>query len=88
MTFTNEEIKITKTEFSILKYLIQNSGKVITYKLLISEIWGTDYDGDISTLRVHVGNLRKKIEEDLNRPKFIITEPRIGYRFYSNQNGE
>jgi len=88
VTFNNEEIKITKTEFSILKYLIQNSGKVITYKLLISEIWGTDYDGDISTLRVHVGNLRKKIEEDLNRPKFIITEPRIGYRFYSNQNGE
>ena len=79
----SREIKLTKTEFSILKYLIQKTGKVITYKLLISEIWGSDYKGEISTLRVHIGNLRKKIEKDPNRPKFIITEPGIGYRFYS-----
>jgi len=88
VTLNNVEVKLTKTEFSILKYLIQNAGKVITYKLLISEIWGSNCDGDISALRVHIGNLRKKIEEDLNRPKFIITEARIGYRFYSNQSGE
>lgn len=76
-----EELKLTKTEFSLLQYLIQNSGRVVTYSLLLSQVWGPEYECDTQTLRVHIGNLRKKIEEDPNRPHFILTEPGVGYRF-------
>jgi len=84
--FLNEkEIKLTKTEFSLLKYLIQNAGRVITYNMLLEKVWGLEYSEDTQTLRVHIGNLRKKIEIDINRPQFIITEPSIGYRFELNR---
>jgi two-component system, OmpR family, KDP operon response regulator KdpE len=80
----DQEVKLTKTEYSLLQYLIQNSGRVVTYSILISKVWGPEYDGDTQTLRVHIGNLRKKIEEDPNRPLFILTEPGVGYRFNAN----
>jgi len=80
------EVKLTKTEFSLLQYLIKNSGRVVTYTILLSEVWGHEYEGDTQTLRVHIGNLRKKIEGDPNRPNFILTEPGVGYRFYANND--
>lgn len=79
----DEEIKLTKTEFALLQYLIQNAGRVVTYSMLLMQVWGTDYEGDTQTLRVHVGNLRRKIEPDPGRPHFILTEPGVGYRFKS-----
>ena len=83
VTKNNNEIKLTKTEFSILKYFVENSGRIINYNLLLSRIWGYDNDSDLQILRVHISNLRKKIEDDVNRPRFILTEPGIGYRFCS-----
>jgi two-component system KDP operon response regulator KdpE len=80
-TLDGNEIKLTKTEFDILSYLVKNSGRVITYNLLISKVRGPEYEGDTQMLRVHVGNLRKKIERDHNHPRLIITEPGVGYRF-------
>lgn len=81
--FLNEvEVKLTKTEFALLQYLIRNAGRVVTYNLLLDQVWGgLRMENDIQTLRVHVGNLRKKIELDPNRPRFILTEPGVGYRF-------
>lgn len=79
-----EEVKLTKTEFSLLHYLIQNAGRVMTYGMLLMQVWGSDYEGDTQTLRVHVGNLRRKIEPDPGRPHFILTEPGVGYRFRSS----
>lgn len=78
-----QEIRLTKTEFSLLKYFVENSGRVINYGLALSKVWGPEYETDVQTLRVHVANLRKKIERDPNRPQFIITEPGVGYRFIS-----
>ncbi|MCL5772823.1 MAG: response regulator transcription factor [Firmicutes bacterium] len=75
------EVKLTKTEFALLQYFIKNAGRVVTYNNLLSHVWGPEYECDTQTLRVHIGNLRKKIEPDSNRPKFIITEPGVGYRF-------
>jgi two-component system KDP operon response regulator KdpE len=76
-----QEIRLTKTEFALLQYLAQNAGRVVTYSLLLSKVWGSEYEADTQTLRVHIGNLRRKIEADANRPTFILTEPGVGYRF-------
>lgn len=78
----NEEvIKITATEYNLLILLIKNDGRVLTHQYLLKEIWGPSYSEQTQYLRVFVAQLRKKIEDDPNRPKFILTESGVGYRF-------
>ncbi|MBI2267690.1 MAG: response regulator transcription factor [Armatimonadetes bacterium] len=76
----SEEVKLTRTEFALLSYLVENAGRVITHGQLLTRVWGPEYAGDIQTLRVHIGNLRRKMERDPGRPEFILTEPGVGYR--------
>lgn len=75
-----EEIRLTPKEFALLQYLVQNAGRVVTHGLLLSRVWGSDYEGDVQTLRVHVANLRRKVERDPDSPTLITTEPGVGYR--------
>jgi two-component system KDP operon response regulator KdpE len=78
----NEEvIKFTATEYNLLTLLIKNDGRVLTHQYILKEIWGPNYSEQTQYLRVFVAQLRKKIEEDPNRPKYIITESGVGYRF-------
>lgn len=79
----NEIIKLTATEYNLLTLLIRNDGRVLTHQYILKEIWGQSYADQTQYLRVFVAQLRKKIEEDANRPKFIITESGVGYRFNS-----
>lgn len=79
----HEIIKLTATEYNLLALLIKNDGRVLTHQYLLKEIWGQSYADQTQYLRVFVAQLRKKIEEDANRPKFIITESGVGYRFNS-----
>ena len=81
VTLNGQEVKLTKTEFEILRFLIQNAGRVLTHSLILRRVWEHENASDSQTLRVHIGNLRKKIEPDANRPRFILTEPGVGYRF-------
>jgi len=74
------EIHLTPKEFDLLIYFIKHSGKVLTHRTLLSAIWGTNYVEQNEYLRVFIGNLRKKIELDAT-PRYIVTEPWIGYRF-------
>jgi len=76
-----ELLKLTSTEFSLLTLMAKNSGKVLTHQFILKEIWGFGYINQTQYLRVFVAQLRKKIEEDPAKPKFIITESGIGYRF-------
>lgn len=76
----NEEVKLTPTEYSFLKLLAQNAGKVLTHNQIIDELWGVNSQPDTSYLRVYALQLRKKIEDDPAKPEFIITEPGVGYR--------
>ncbi|GIP21030.1 MULTISPECIES: response regulator [Paenibacillus] len=77
-----EKLKLTPTEYDLLKVLAINAGRVMTHKQLLKQVWGGhQYESDSQYLRVYVGHLRKKIEEDPARPKYILTEPGIGYRF-------
>ena len=75
-----EEIHLTPKEFDLLIYFIKHSGKVLTHRTLLSAIWGSNYVEQNEYLRVFIGNLRKKIEVDAT-PRYIVTEPWIGYRF-------
>lgn len=76
-----EIIKITATEFNLLCLFVKNQGRVLTHQFILKEIWGVGSQTETQYLRVFVGTLRKKIEENPNRPKLIITESGIGYRF-------
>ncbi|MDI1303809.1 MAG: response regulator transcription factor, partial [bacterium] len=77
----NEILKLTTTEYNLLSILVKNEGRVLTHQYLLKQVWGNSYSDQTQYLRVFVAQLRKKIEEDPNRPKFIITESGVGYRF-------
>lgn len=77
----NETVKLTVTEYNLLALLIKNEGKVLTHQYLLRAIWGPSYIDQSQYLRVFIAQLRKKIEDDLNKPLHIITESGIGYRF-------
>lgn len=78
----NQEIlKLTSTEFNLLALFMKNEGRVLTHQYILKEIWGVGYQTETQYLRVFVATLRKKIEENPNQPKHIITESGVGYRF-------
>ncbi len=79
----NEILKLTSTEFSLLGLLAKNEGRVLTHTQILKEIWGYGYIEQTQYLRVFVAQLRKKIENDPSKPKLLITESGIGYRFAS-----
>lgn len=76
-----ETIKLTSTEYNLLALFAKNEGKVLTHQFLLKSIWGYSYQTETQYLRVFVGTLRKKIEDNPNSPKHIITESGVGYRF-------
>jgi two-component system KDP operon response regulator KdpE len=80
-----EQIHLTPTEYDLLHYLAQNKGKVITHRELLQHVWGPEYGDEREYLRVFISQVRKKIEDDPVRPKLILTEPGVGYRFTINQ---
>ena len=77
----DREIHLTPKEFDLLVYFVKHSGKVLTHRNLLAAIWGGNYVEQNEYLRVFVGNLRKKLEPDPSNPRYILTEPWIGYRF-------
>ena len=74
-------LKLTTTEYNLLSLFARNEGKVLTHHYILKEIWGVGHQTETQYLRVYVAQLRKKIEENPNNPKFIITESGVGYRF-------
>jgi two-component system, OmpR family, KDP operon response regulator KdpE len=80
VTKNDIEIKLTLTEYSLMILFIKNIGKVLTHNLILKEIWGSAYSEQVQYLRVFIGQLRKKIEDDPSDPKFIKTESGVGYR--------
>jgi len=74
------EIKLTLTEYEIVKNLAMNAGKVITHSYLLRTVWGPSYEKEVQYLRVYIGQIRRKLERDPSRPRHIITEPGVGYR--------
>jgi two-component system, OmpR family, KDP operon response regulator KdpE len=75
------DIHLTPKEYEVLRHLVANQGKPLTHRRLLQSVWGPDYGEETENLRVVINQLRKKIEADPARPKYILTEPWIGYRF-------
>lgn len=85
VTVRDQEVKLTPTEYDILKVLIQHAGRVLTHKQLLKAVWGNEYGEDTQYVRVYIGQLRRKIEDDPARPRYIITESGVGYRLMDRQ---
>ena len=79
------EVHLTPKEYDLLKYMILQPNRVLTHRQLLTKVWGPEYSEDHHTLRVHIANLRNKIETHPERPRLIHTEMRIGYRFRVDQ---
>jgi two-component system, OmpR family, KDP operon response regulator KdpE len=76
-----KEIHLTPMEFSVLTLLVKNCGKVLTHKYILKVVWDSSFDNDVQSLRVFMANIRRKIEENPAKPRYIITEVGVGYRF-------
>ncbi len=76
-----QEIKLTRTEFDLLHYLMQNPNKVLSHRRILQQVWGPEYGDESEYLRVYVGRLRRKLEDDPGNPAYLLTEHGIGYRF-------
>jgi two-component system KDP operon response regulator KdpE len=74
------DVKLTPREFDLLAVLARHAGKVVTHKQILNGVWGPAHEQDTQYLRVYVGQLRQKIEEDVSEPSIVLTEPGIGYR--------
>jgi two-component system KDP operon response regulator KdpE len=83
VTLNQKPIKLTPTEYDLLKYLIEHAGKVLTHRMILQAVWGESYVDQAQYLRVFIGQLRKKLEQDPTRPHFILTDPGVGYRFHA-----
>ena len=78
------EVHLTPTEYEVLKYLAINAGKVITHRTLLRAVWGPHYEDETQYLRNFIGQLRHKIEPDPARPRYLVTDPGVGYRLLSS----
>ena len=78
-----DEVRLTPTEWGLLQALVTRPGRLVSQRQLLHEVWGPGYDSETNYLRVHMANLRRKLEPDPSRPRHFITEPGMGYRFVS-----
>jgi two-component system, OmpR family, KDP operon response regulator KdpE len=74
------EVQLTPTEYELLRLMVTHAGKVLTHNQILRQIWGVAYVEQPHVLRVNISNLRRKIEQDPSRPRYILTEPGVGYR--------
>jgi two-component system KDP operon response regulator KdpE len=81
VTMKNHPVRLTPKEFELLRHLVANSGKALGHRRLLQAVWGPDYGEETEYLRVFINQLRKKIEPDPRKPRYIHTEPWVGYRF-------
>ena len=84
ISLNSEKLKLTPIEYELLKYFMLNTNKTLTHKQILQEVWGTGYQCEMQYLRTYINTLRKKVEKDSSRPKYIKTESGIGYRFSCN----
>lgn len=88
VTLAGRAVRLTPTEYELLRHLAQNPDCVLTHSQLLTRVWGWKYAEGTHTLRVHIANLRGKIEPDPGRPQCLLSEPRVGYRFHTGLRPE
>jgi len=85
VTVDGEPVHLTRTEFDILAVLARNADRVVTSRMLLEHVWGPEYESDTQTLRVHMSHLRHKIEPPGGVPRYVLTEPGVGFRFVGHE---
>jgi two-component system KDP operon response regulator KdpE len=80
VTLGNEPVRLTVTEYALLRLFVQHAGRVLTHSQILRQVWGPQYEQETHYLRVYVAHLRQKLEEDPSNPRLILTEPGVGYR--------
>ncbi|HEY9715054.1 MAG TPA: response regulator transcription factor, partial [Chroococcales cyanobacterium] len=85
VSIDGKEVHLTPKEYDLLKYMALNADRVVTHRQLLSKVWGQGYENDTHTLRVHMANLRNKIEKHPEHPRYIRTETRVGYRLHTTE---
>jgi two-component system KDP operon response regulator KdpE len=80
VTHKGKAVHLTPLEFDVVRVLAQNRGRLVTHRQLLREVWGPSYESETHYLRVHVTHIRAKIEPDASRPRYLLTEPGVGYR--------
>jgi two-component system KDP operon response regulator KdpE len=80
-TVRGKAVRLTPKEFDLLRYLVVNGNKAVPHRKLLQNVWGPDYGDEVEYLRVFVNALRKKVEPNPSKPKYLLTEPWVGYRF-------
>ena len=86
-TAAGEDVRLTPIEWGIVTTLVRNRGKLVTQRQLLQEVWGPEYQTEGNYLRVYMAHLRRKLEPDPSRPRYLVTEPGIGYRFTATGSG-
>jgi two-component system KDP operon response regulator KdpE len=81
VTRAGADVRLTPTEWQLLEVLVRNADRLVTQRQLLSEVWGPGYENEANYLRVYVANLRRKLEPDPSAPRYLLTEPGMGYRF-------
>ncbi|MFN2198329.1 MAG: winged helix-turn-helix domain-containing protein, partial [Anaerolineales bacterium] len=81
VTIQGKSLELTPTEFNLLVYMMENSGRVLPHQAILQHVWGPEYGAESEYLRVYIGRLRQKVENDPGQPRHLITERGIGYRF-------
>jgi two-component system KDP operon response regulator KdpE len=81
ITTHDGEVKLTPTEWNLVEMLVRNAGKLVTQRQLLQEVWGPQYERETNYLRVYFAQIRRKLEPDPTRPRYFLTEARMGYRF-------
>ena len=85
VTVAGREVRLTPTEYDILRVLVSHAGRVLTHHQILREVWGAGYEQEAHMLRVNISNLRRKIEVDPSRPRYVVSEPGVGYRLTAEE---
>jgi two-component system KDP operon response regulator KdpE len=84
VTVSGKAVELSPTEYDVLKALVSHPDRVLTHTMLVHDVWGPEYGSESHYLHVYVGRLRKKVEADPQRPRYIRTEPGVGYRLVTD----
>ena len=88
VTVNGERLKLTPREFRLLALLVENSGRIMSHKQVLENVWGWEYIDDVDYVRIYISHLRQKIESNPSQPRYILTEPGVGYYFSGANSGQ
>jgi two-component system KDP operon response regulator KdpE len=86
VTVSGKKVSLTPTEYNLLELLVRNVGRVLPYRDLLEQVWGWEYIDDVDYLRVYIWHLRRKLEPEPKKPRYVLTEHGVGYRFEGMNN--